>query len=167
MRPPNIPFTPGARPRSTKRVEKPLRARLSAAAEPAGPAPTTMASKRSTFSRAPRWKSGTGKRLSAGSRHRHRLQLEFAPIVPLRHAGNLLAQELLAHEQAGDPRHPAREEVTHRLLRWPVRRGDWAVVPRDREATSLRVEVDDLGPSPPGERGRVNDSLRSLQRQGQ
>src|SRR5712691_7362714 len=83
------------------------------------------------------------KRLSAGSSHRHRLQLEFAPIVPLRHARNLLAQELLAHEQAGDPRHPAREEMTHRLLRRPVRRGDWAVVPRDREATSLRVEVDD------------------------
>src|SRR5712691_2975423 len=51
MRPPNIPFTPGARPRSTRRVEKPLRARVSAAAEPAGPAPTTMTSKRSTLSR--------------------------------------------------------------------------------------------------------------------
>jgi len=51
MRPPNIPFTPGARPRSTRRVEKPFRARLNAVAEPAGPAPTTMASKRSTRSR--------------------------------------------------------------------------------------------------------------------
>src|SRR3989442_1430752 len=40
MRPPNIPFTPGAPPRSTRRVEKPLRARASAVAEPAGPAPT-------------------------------------------------------------------------------------------------------------------------------
>ena len=91
MRPPNIPFTPGARPRSTRRVEKPFRARLNAAAEPAGPAPTTMASKRSTISRAPLWKSETGKRLSAGSRHRHRLQLEFALIVALRRARDLLA----------------------------------------------------------------------------
>src|SRR3989442_8025791 len=121
MRPPNIPFTPGARPRSTKRVEKPLRARLSAAAEPAGPAPTTMASKRSTFPRAPRWKSGTGKRLSAGSHHRQRFQLEFALVVPLRHARDLLAQVFLAHEEPADPPHPAPEEEALGVLRGPLR----------------------------------------------
>src|SRR3989475_157265 len=58
MRPPNIPFTPGALPRSTRRVEKPLRARVNAAAEPAGPAPTTMTSKRSTLSRSHCGKAG-------------------------------------------------------------------------------------------------------------
>src|SRR5256885_14144239 len=60
-----MPFTPGERPRSTSSVEKPLRASVSAAEEPAGPAPTTMASKRSTVSRFPLRKSGTGKSLSA------------------------------------------------------------------------------------------------------
>src|SRR5438445_1889433 len=126
MRPPNIPFTPGARPRSTRRVEKPLRASVNAAEEPAGPAPTTIASKRSTFSRAPLWKSETGKRLSADSGHRHRLQLEFAPIVPLRHARDLLAQQLLSHEETADSRHPSGEEVAYRFLRGSVRIGDRA-----------------------------------------
>src|SRR2546422_5727475 len=66
MRPPNIPFTPGARPRSTRRVEKPLRARVNAAAEPAGPAPTTMTSKRSTLSRSHCGKAGRVKGFPPG-----------------------------------------------------------------------------------------------------
>src|SRR2546422_8781630 len=39
MRPPNIPFTPGARPRPPSRPAKPLRARVTAAADPAGQPP--------------------------------------------------------------------------------------------------------------------------------
>src|SRR5437879_11160222 len=159
MRPPNIPFTPGARPRSTRRVEKPLRASVNAAEEPAGPAPTTIASKRSTFSRAPLWKSETGKRLSADSGHRHRLQLELAPIVPLCHARDLLAGELLANGQTAGPRHPSGEEVAHGSLGGPVRLGDRAVVSRDHEATSGPLDVDDFGPPRTGDLVRVRTRL--------
>src|SRR6058998_2484778 len=110
-------------------------------------------------------KSGTGKRLSAGSRHRHRLQLELAPLVALRGARELFAEKLLPDEEAADPGHPTGEEVAHRLLRGAVRLGDRAVVSRHREPTSIRVEVDDLRPPPSGERGRVDDSLRAVHRQ--
>src|SRR2546425_2570538 len=165
MRPPNIPFTPGARPRSTRRVEKPLRARVSAAAEPAGPAPTTMASKRSTLSRSHCGKAGRVKGFPPSSSHRHRLQLELAVIVALRGARELFAEEILPDEETTDPGHPTSEEMAYGLLRGPVRVGDRAVVPRHREPTSIRVEVDDLGPPPSGERGRVDDSLRPVHRQ--
>src|SRR3989304_76719 len=39
-----MPFCPGRLPRSTRRTEKPFSARARAAAEPAGPAPTTATS---------------------------------------------------------------------------------------------------------------------------
>src|SRR2546422_10704219 len=116
MRPPNIPLAPGDRPRSTRSVEKPLRARVSAAAEPAGPAPTTMTSKCSTISRFPGRKSGTSKRLSSEMSVGHRPDLELAARVALRATRGLLAQEIPVDEETAASRHPPREEIKQRLL---------------------------------------------------
>src|SRR5439155_204506 len=67
---------------------------------------------------------------------------------------------LLRDEETADSGHPAGEEVAHRFLRGPIRFRDWAVVSRDRESTSLRVEVDNLGATPSREGGRIDDLLR-------
>src|SRR5450755_4609439 len=51
MTPPNMFFAPGNGPRSSKQTVRPARASASAALDPAGPAPTTTASKRSGMGR--------------------------------------------------------------------------------------------------------------------
>src|SRR3989475_13230239 len=137
MRPPNIPLAPGDRPRSTRSVEKPLRARVSAAAEPAGPAPTTMTSKCSTISRFPGRKSGTSKRLSSEMSVGHRPDLELAARVALRDTDGLLAEEILIDEETADSGHPSREEMTHRLRGRTVGEGQRAVEPGDQELARI------------------------------
>src|SRR2546425_2329744 len=163
MRPPNIPFTPGARPRSTRRVEKPFRARVSAAAEPAGPAPTTMTSKCSTISRFPRRKSGTGKSLSSEMSVGHRPNLELAARSALRDTRGLLTEEILVDKETADSGHPSCEEMTDRLLGRTVGEGQRTVEPGDRELARIRLEADDLGASPSEERGRIDHALGDLQ----
>src|SRR2546425_3192048 len=163
MRPPNIPFTPGARPRSTRSVEKPFRARVSAAAEPAGPAPTTVTSKCSTISRFPRRKSGPSKRLSSEMSVGHRPDLELAARTALRDTRGLLTEEILIDEETADSRHPSREEMTHRLLGRTVGEGQRTVEPGDRELARIRLEADDLGASPSEECGRIDHALGDFQ----
>src|SRR3989441_9088747 len=158
-----IPLAPGDRPRSTRSVENPFRARVRAAAEPAGPAPTTMTSKCSTISRFPRRKSGTGKSISSEVSVGHWPDLELAARAALRDARDLVAEEILVDEEAANSGHPSREEMTRRLLGRTVGEGQRTVEPGDRELARIRLEADDLGASPSEERGRIDHALGDLQ----
>src|SRR3989442_12236835 len=158
-----MPLAPGDRPRATGDVEKPSRARVRAAAEPGGPAPTTMTSKCSTISRFPRRKSGTSKRLSSEMSVGHRPDLELAARAALRDTDGLLAEEILIDEETADSGHPSREEMTHRLRGRTVAEGQRTVEPGDRELARIRLEADDLVASPSKECGRVDQTLGDLQ----
>src|SRR5438445_2791889 len=104
-------------------VEKPFRARGSAAAEPAGPAPTTMTSKCSTISRFPRRKSGTGKSLSSEMSVGHRPNLELAARSALRDTRGLLTGGILVNKERPDSGHPSCEERPDRLPGGPEGEG--------------------------------------------
>src|SRR3989441_6170587 len=158
-----MPLAPGDRPRSTRSVEKPFRARVRAAAEPAGPAPTTMTSKCSTISRFQRRKSGTGKSLSSEMSVGHRPNLELAARAALRDARGLLTEEILVDEETADSGHPSREEMTHRLLGRTVGEGQRTVEPGDRELARIRLEADALSASPSEECGSIDHALGDLQ----
>src|SRR5439155_15444272 len=147
MRPPNIPFTPGDRPRSTRRVENPLRARVRAAADPAGPAPTMMASKRSTVPSSHVGKAGRVKGFPRNSQRTQGPQLELATSVALGRTRRFLAEDFALEEIPSEARDLSGQEMAHGFLRAPVGARQRAVGDRQDEATMLRVEQGHLQPS--------------------
>src|SRR5437016_10884066 len=166
MRPPNIPFTPGDRPRSTRSVENPLRARVRAAAEPAGPAPTTMASKRSTVPSSNVGKAGRVKGFPRNSQRTQGPQLELATSVALGSTRRFLAEDFALEEIPSEARDPSGQEMAHGFSRAPVGARQRAVGDRQDEATMLRVEQGHLQPSPPEERRYVHETSSVRQGQG-
>src|SRR5213594_3421998 len=129
-------FEPAARPRSTSKTENFSFARASAAADPAGPAPTTTASNRSAMESRDATRGRPEIRLYAGSLGA-RPDFEIARVGACGDARNLFALHVPSEQGLRNSCRPAGPHVADRLEGSPVRRGERSMLDPERVSPFL------------------------------